>query len=184
MLTVSDCAKVLASELVFFPTYELSEPLIRAWASHFKDVEPAEFSQAFRQAIQEPGRKFAPTPGEIRAIINNLRAGPEELELPEAAWVKLLNNDFNVSNLALTAFKLTSDSSRMRFIPLVDLPWKKREFLGIYESLRLKRQQFGDKFQLPDSPRAALPQQTRQLIADIKSQMPIKTPRKPQKAKI
>lgn len=184
MLTVSDCAKILASELVFFQNYELSEPLIRAWASHFKDVEPTEFSQAFRAAVQEPGRKFAPTPGEIRAIINNLRAGPDDLELPEAAWVKLLNNDFTVSNLALTAFKLTSDSARMRYIPLVDLPWKKREFLGIYESLRLKRQQYGDKFQLPDSPRAKLPPAATKLIADIKSTMPIKAPRKPQKAKI
>lgn len=76
-MTRAECSAVLAKAFLTFPQLELTEQHVLAWHEHFGDVPAQVFNAAMKLCLQEPGRKFVPTVGEVKKALDSLRSVPK-----------------------------------------------------------------------------------------------------------
>lgn len=67
MATDAAVARVLAMLHEYFPTREVTEATLDAWAIAFADCSDVDLNTWALAAVREPNRAFFPTPGEILA---------------------------------------------------------------------------------------------------------------------
>jgi hypothetical protein len=77
MLSKEDVKKEIERLMVHFPNYnpvlDGDINVVSEFYEEFKDVSPGGFREAIHNLTVEPGRKFAPSTGEIKHAINELK---------------------------------------------------------------------------------------------------------------
>lgn len=137
-MKLEEMTEILGKKAILFSNFKLMPTTIKAWFDHFRSVSKQEFEPAITAAINEPGRAFFPSPGEITRYLNATKP-----QLPDAGevWSKLLTLAasrgnpwaYLENNLAgQTALRHVGwDSIKFSDIEK-ELPFRKREFIQVY----------------------------------------------------
>lgn len=139
-----EMALILGREYLTFPNIGLEKETVDAWLSHFKDTDVAVFDTAIKLCIEETGRKFFPTVGEVSAKIKLLTK--PTLWTGAEVWCQLVKHASNsmsevevlsrVKNFPAieTALRAVGwDAIRYSDIQK-ELPFVRNKFIEIYEN--------------------------------------------------
>lgn len=140
-MKLEEMAEILGKKALLFSNYRLTANVIKAWADHFQGTDIANFAPAFTAAINEPGRSFFPSPGEVSKYLE-----ATEPQLPGAAevwehlcgmvagsanpWVYLSENRAGQIALKSIGWHTIKYGDTEK-----DLPFRKREFIQIYNTV-------------------------------------------------
>lgn len=90
MATQIDVAQVVAMIGAAYPNFSPTKETITVYHELLKDLPTDILKIATKQACAESGRKFAPSVGEIRGMVNELHRQSEGVPTALEAWAELL----------------------------------------------------------------------------------------------
>ena len=141
-MKLSETAVILNKAATVLPNKTFSELEIKTWYELFQEMEPKMFYAGVLQALKTPGRKFFPTPGEVSEVFAEAKRLGEDSA--DEAWN-------SICELAQYGGKLSDSKAcqaakiigwdRIRYEPLENLPFLKKEFVRVYERL-VDREEF------------------------------------------
>lgn len=137
-MKLEEMTEILGKKAILFSNFKLMPTTIKAWFDHFRSLSRQEFEPAITAAINEPGRAFFPSPGEITRYLNATKP-----QLPDAGevWSKLLTLAASRGNpwLYLEGNPVGQVALRhvgwdtIKFSDIEkELPFRKREFIQVY----------------------------------------------------
>lgn len=85
-----DVAQVVAMLTAAYPNFNISEITIDVYYETLKDIPADMLKAAAMQAISEPGRKFAPSVGEIRGAVVEIMRKAEGTPGSYEAWQEVV----------------------------------------------------------------------------------------------
>lgn len=90
MATREDVAKMVAMLQAAFPNWKLSEYTIEVYYMDLQDIPAAELLTASQYCRTQAGRAFAPSTGELRGAVMDLRRKTMSLPSGYEAWQEVL----------------------------------------------------------------------------------------------
>jgi len=90
MATPTDIAWIVSVMSAAYPTWNPTELTNEVYFQSLHDLDPEELKMATMHCINEPGRKFAPSVGEIRGTVAELRAMTVNLPSAYEAWQEVI----------------------------------------------------------------------------------------------
>lgn len=131
-----EMARILNSAYASFPNLTLTPHAVVQWSILFHDCDAAKFQAALNQAILQDDAKFFPTPGQVNKILK-LIGTRGRLETPQEAWEAAWNGG-DLSRRSKSTIRLMCNWDRRGEWLTDHLPFKRKEFIEIYESLEDK----------------------------------------------
>jgi hypothetical protein len=120
---------------------ELTPPLVELWCQLLGDIDAALLDRALEETAKTCGR-FFPTPGEVRARIEDVEAKGIELKAEEA-WQRALSvaerdgNGFHALDAATQhAIRAAGGLAWIESCPRDELQWARKRFLEDYKLVR------------------------------------------------
>lgn len=89
MATIEDIAQIVAVISAAYPNFNPTENTVEVYCQTLKDIDAELLKAATLQAISEPGRKFAPSVGEIRGAIIEIRKTVSDIPDSFRAWTEV-----------------------------------------------------------------------------------------------
>ena len=89
MATIEDIALIVSVISVAYPNFSPSENTVEVYYQTLKDIDAELLKAATLQAVSEPGRKFAPSVGEIRGTIIEIRKATNGIPDSYQAWTEV-----------------------------------------------------------------------------------------------
>lgn len=140
-MKLEEMAAILGKKALLFANYKLTSSVIKAWSDHYQGTSIEDFAPALTAAINEPGRSFFPSPGEVSKYLEATKP-----QLPEAAlvWERLCGMAAGSANPWVylsdnRAGQIALESIGWSTIKYGDtekeLPFRKREFIQIYNRI-------------------------------------------------
>jgi len=85
-----EIAQIVATIGAAYPNFNFSEMTVEVYFQTLKDLPNDMLKMATLQAISEPGRKFAPSVGEIRGSVSEIMRRASETPSSYEAWEEVL----------------------------------------------------------------------------------------------
>jgi len=95
MSTLEDVAQIVAVISAAYPNFSPSEYTVEIYYNMLRDIPTDLLKASVLQAVSEPGRKFAPSVGEIRGIVIELNRSIDGVPSAYAAWEMTHHAMFN-----------------------------------------------------------------------------------------
>lgn len=86
-----EVAQIVAMIAAAYPNFNLSEMTVEVYFQTLKDIPTEMLKAATMQAISEPGRKFAPSVGEIRGTVAEIVRRSSGVPSSYEAWKEVLD---------------------------------------------------------------------------------------------
>lgn len=86
MSSKQDIMKILGVISAAYPNFSPTEQTVEVYWQILSDIPSDELKAAALHSISESGRKFAPSVGEIRGAVSELRSLTDGIPLPADAW--------------------------------------------------------------------------------------------------
>ena len=86
-----EVAQIVAMIAAAYPNFNLSEMTVEVYFQILKDIPTDMLKAATMQAISEPGRKFAPSVGEIRGAVAEIVRTASGVPSSYEAWKEVLD---------------------------------------------------------------------------------------------
>lgn len=136
-MTKKELFEILVNLPTTYQHFNLSENIVNVWFEYFKN-EPLEiFRIAFIECEKNNSTGFPSTPGQVNEWLKKLKLTEDDLETADEAWHDAWHNLAFISPLTERALQLMDFANRGMWLEK-DLPYKKREFINIYNSLKDK----------------------------------------------
>ena len=90
MCNQTDIAQIIGMLSAAFPNYKVSEYTPSVYYETLKDIRSDELKAAVLHCVSQPGRAFAPSIGEIRGAVGELRKYSANLPSSYQAWQEVL----------------------------------------------------------------------------------------------
>jgi hypothetical protein len=90
MATPLDIAQIVKVISVAYPNWQVTEQTNEVYYQCLADIATDELKAAVLHCITEPGRKFAPSVGELRGAIGDIRVRVNNVPTTYAAWQEVL----------------------------------------------------------------------------------------------
>lgn len=89
MADIEDVAQIVAVVSAAYPNFNPSENTVEVYYQTLKDIDADLLKAATLQAVSEPGRKFAPSVGEIRGTVIEIRKTANNIPDSYQAWMEV-----------------------------------------------------------------------------------------------
>lgn len=86
MANVDDISKIVGIISAAYPNFSPTEHTVEVYFQVLKDIPSEELLPATMQCISESGRKFAPSVGELRGTVSNIRKECANIPSSYEAW--------------------------------------------------------------------------------------------------
>jgi len=86
MSTLEDIAQIVSVISAAYPNFNPTEQTVEVYHQTLKDIPTDILKAATLQAISEAGRKFAPSVGEIRGMVMNIKSSVSNVPSSFQAW--------------------------------------------------------------------------------------------------
>lgn len=90
MSTRKDVAEVVAKMSAAYPNWNPNEFTIQVYFEDLQDIDGELLKLAADYCRTEPGRKFAPSTGELRGAVADLQGRSNNVPLPGEAWQEVI----------------------------------------------------------------------------------------------
>ena len=143
MASQADIAKIVALLSAAYPNWNVTEYTVEVYYQDLKDIPTEELSLAAQHCRSEAGRKFAPSVGEIRGAVSELRGLASNVPASYQAWEEvqrqILENGGDYGNPVWSHSIVEEAVRRMGWRNLrmsEDQTADRARFLQCYEQLR------------------------------------------------
>lgn len=98
MATETEVAQIVALISAAYPNFNPTEQTVEVYYQTLKDLPGDELKAAALTAIAEAGRKFAPSVGELRGAVGEIRKAVHNLPSSYQAWEEVLKQMVRVGS--------------------------------------------------------------------------------------
>ena len=98
MADIIDIAQIIGILSAAFPNFNPTESTVEVYYQILSDLPAEELKIATMHCLAEAGRKFAPSVGEIRGAVGELRRYAANFPLSYEAWEEVLRQIINVGS--------------------------------------------------------------------------------------
>lgn len=100
-MKLTELSGVITKAYLCYPNLKMSDAVIAAWYSYFRECDFNTFEQAFNFAMTDEGRTFFPTPGEVKSYYQNInRSKLSEVKALPAPPEETIPDSKRAENLA------------------------------------------------------------------------------------
>lgn len=139
-----EAAEILHQAYATFPHLTLTPHAIQQWLNLFCEVESGLFSAALNQAILQESSAFFPSPSAVARILKAATSTESQLETAEEAWDSAWKGHRLTKRAKRTTELMPGWNNRGQWLT-DSMPFKRRDFIQIYEQLVEKDEALSSK---------------------------------------